>query len=323
MPTQIPTAPDLSPLVEPEIEGSASLEVTYDDVLAALVGGYGKKSNEDDKKKFNSLLSNHLKQSAIKYNCSQDFNILVMYDNIVMVKSDSDRIYQAITSLKDKAKPLLLILLSNGGEPGAAYLIGQLCRESSNGKFVVVVPRYAKSAATLLASAANEIHMGSLSELGPIDLQINGMPALALKYSIEHIASLVSKMPKSAQMFARYLEYSVKPIQIGYYERAAESVAQYAERLLNSHKETLSGNPSDIARKLVNDYKDHSFVIDKTEAKSIFGENTVKTDTQEYQLGNEIYEILSRVERIAGYLNYGFYFIGSFDSDPTLIEKDK
>ncbi len=323
MDAQIPVQPEISPSAPADIEGSASLEVTYDDVLTALVGGYGKKASEEDKKKFNQLLSNHLKQSAAKYTCEKNYNILVMYDNIVMVKSDSDRIYQAITALKDKEKSLLLILLSNGGEPGAAYLIGQLCRESSNGRFVVVVPRYAKSAATLLASAANEIHMGSLSELGPIDLQINGMPALALKYSIEHIASLVSKMPKSAQMFARYLEYSVEPIQIGYYERAAESVAQYAERLLNSHKDTLSGNPADIAKKLVNEYKDHGFVIDKTEAKSIFGEGTVKTNTEEYKLGNEIYGILSRVERIAGYLNYRFYFIGSFDSDPMLIEKDK
>ena len=41
-----------------------------------------------------------------------------------------------------------------------------------------------------------------------------------------------------------------------------------------------------IANDLVYSYKDHGFVIDKTEAIRIFGEEIINTNTQEYDLGN-------------------------------------
>lgn len=311
---------DNSENAEVGIEGSVETEISSNDVLKALNEGYGNKPDKGGKKKFSNLLQTCLKQVASKHSCSENYNILVMYDNTILVKSDSDRIYRAVTKFEKNDKPLMLILISNGGEPGSAYLIGKLCREFSNGKFIAVIPRNAKSAATLLACAAEEVHMGSFSELGPIDPQIDGMPALGLKNSIEHIAGLVDKMPDSGNMFARYLFLSVKPIQIGYYERAAQSAAQYAERLLASHKSTLTASPIDIAKKLVYDYKDHSFIIDKSEAAEIFGTNTIKSNTPEYDLSNEIYNTLSEPERVARLLGYKLYFIGSLDSEPVLIK---
>ena len=92
-----------------------------------------------------------------------------------MVKSDADDIYSAVTTFEEP-KPILLVLLSTGGAISSAYLIGKLCREYAHDKLVIVVPREAKSAATLLCCAADEIHMGSLSELGPIDPQIDKLP---------------------------------------------------------------------------------------------------------------------------------------------------
>jgi len=316
------TAPAQEKDPTPElVSGSASIDISIDEVLKVLVGGYGTKASEEDKKKFAELLSKRLYQESTKITCSASYNIAIIFDNTSLIKSDSNRLYKALNGFSDKTKPLLLILLSRGGEPGSAYLIGKLCRESTIEKFVVVIPRYAKSAATLLATAANEIHMGSLSELGPIDPQIDNMPTLGLKNSIEHIAELVSKMPGSAEMFARYLGRTVEPIQIGYYERVAESAMQYAQRLLESHKATLESSPEDIARKLVYGYKDHGFVIDQSEARDIFGAQTIKSKSDEYSLGNNIYNELSKVEEIAGILGYNFFFIGSLDSKPELIKR--
>lgn len=180
------------------------------DLLDSFWDCYAKESPSNEGKKiFNEKLSAFLKQEVSSLEKGTHYNILVLYDNILMVKADSDRIYNAINSFKDKTKPILLVILSGGGEPASAYLIGKLCQEFSNRNFTVVVPRYAKSAATLLACAANEIHMGSLSELGPIDPQIKGMPTLGLKNSIEHIAELVSNNTGSSEMFARYLQRTV------------------------------------------------------------------------------------------------------------------
>lgn len=297
--------------------------VKFDDVMNTLIKGYGKDGTEEDKKVFSSTLSKYLIQETSRHTCISNYNLLTLFDNTVIVKGDSDQIYRAINSFSDKSKPLLLILVSGGGELGSAYLIGKLCRAFSASKLIIVVPRHAKSAATLLACAADEIHMGNLSELGPIDPQINRMPALGLKNSIEHIADLVNKNPKSSEMFARYLALTIEPIQIGYYERVAESAVQYAERLLVKHKDSLDNESETIAKRLVYGYKDHGFVIDKEEAESIFGNKMIRGNTPEYDMSNTVYSILSRVENIADMLDYNFYFIGSFDSSPNLIKKKR
>jgi ClpP class serine protease len=240
------------------------IDYNDDDIFDAFFKAYGGKTAalEIDKSNFFKVLSAYLTQTVQKSTIAEKYNLLILFDDTTLVKSDSDQIYQAIKNFPESKKPLLLILTSSGGEPGSAYLIGKLCREFSNGKFVVVVPRHAKSAATLLSTAADEIHMGSLSELGPIDPQINGMPTLGLKNSIEHIAELVQKTSGAAEMFARYLASSIEPIQIGYYERVAESALQYSEKLLDSHKQQLKSTPQEISKRLVYGYKDHGFVID-------------------------------------------------------------
>ena len=143
--------------------------------------------------------------------------------------------------------------------------------------------------------------MGSLSELGPIDPQIDSMPALGLKNAIHHIAELVKTFPESSEMFARYLQMSLPLINLGYYERAAESAEQYAEQLLGTHENILPKTAKEIAHQLVYKYKDHGFVIDKGEAKEIFG-SIIKTNSPEYELGNQLYIEIDFIRTIAGML---------------------
>jgi ClpP class serine protease len=300
------------------VEESAA--ISLGDLFSSIVSGYKADGTEDDKKIAKNNIKQYLKQVVEKTELSSKFNIAVLYDSSTMVKSDADSIYNAVTQFSND-RPILLILYSNGGVIGSAYLIGQLCREHSKEKFVITVPRQAKSAATLLCCAADEIHMGSLSELGPIDPQINGLPALGLKNSIQHIANLVKETPESAEMFARYLHYSVRPIDLGYYERVAESAMQYAEKLLESNSKKLPKAASAIAHDLVYTYKDHGFVLDKNESIKIFGSEIVKINTEEYQFSNSVYNELSMIEKFFGYFDYNFYLIGSLESDPTISKK--
>jgi membrane-bound ClpP family serine protease len=189
---------------------------------------------------------------------------------------------------------LLLVLNSPGGDVAAAYFIGKLCREHTESSFRVAVPRRAKSAATLISCAADEIHMGSLSELGPIDPQIDGKPALAVKHSVEHLSELAAKYPGSATMLSTYLSNSLSIEELGYYERAAHSAVQYAERLLAS-RAGVTNTPeaiADIARRLVYEYKDHGFAIDHSEAALIFGSDVVRRNSEEYKLANRLYDDL-------------------------------
>ncbi len=292
-------------------------------LISSIFTGYKQDGIDKDKdiakqniKKYIQAIANNYKEEPL-----DKYNVLVLHDSTTMSKSDSDNIYNAVTNF-DKSKPLLLILYSRGGDVGSAYLIGQLCREYSS-KLVISVPRQAKSAATLLCCAANEIHMGSLSELGPIDPQIKGLPVLGLKNSIEHIASLVKDIPESAKMFAKYLHYSVKPMDIGYYERVAESAVQYAEKLLIVNKAKIPKDKSakNIAEDLVYSYKDHGFVLDKTEATKVFGSEIIKINTPEYNFSNVIYSEMSKIERWFSILGYSFYHIGALDSDSTITKR--
>ena len=71
-----------------------------------------------------------------------------------------------------------LMLTSPGGDPNAAEKLLFMCRKRFTDGFDVVVPNYAKSAATMIALGSDKILMGYLAELGPIDpqLQVGSIP---------------------------------------------------------------------------------------------------------------------------------------------------
>ena len=301
--------------------------------------------NEPDHADLQDAIQGWLSHVINRHEIAGKYNLLVFFDDQQgMSRYDTMEIYWSVTSFEDPDKPTLLVLHSLGGQIEAAYLIGKLCRNHLSGPFAISVPRQAKSAATLLCCAADEIHMGGVSELGPIDPQIGGLPALGLKNSIEHIAELCEKYPKSADMFSKYLHLSIKPENLGYYQRIAESAEQYATRLLGGHAFFLDpkGNQQPlfrteigtIADRLVNGYRDHGFVIDSTEAADLFRYNdtfvgnfpgtpnsVVRVYQPEYFLGNDIHKVMEFVGRRAYYLGYDFWFTGSIASSRFSFRK--
>ena len=76
------------------------------------------------------------------------------------------------------------------------------------------------------------------------------------------------------------------------------------------HLSKLNKPAAEIANELVYSYKDHSFVIDKTEAMSIFGPDIMKHNTPIYFLANEMYKTLNMINGFLNWLNHTFYFIG-------------
>lgn len=87
-----------------------------------------------------------------------------------------------MSSLKgtDCSKGLDLILHTPGGSPTAAESIVSYLRSKFGTDIRVIVPHMAMSAGTMMACAAKEIIMGLHSSLGPIDPQINGIPAYSI-----------------------------------------------------------------------------------------------------------------------------------------------
>ena len=205
--------------------------------------------------------------------------------------ADLDSVFTSLRrSNPNKERNVCLILLSRGGSIEPAYQISKLCKQWSASKFIVAIPRYAKSAATLIALGADEIHIGPLGQLGPIDPQLGGLPALGVSQALQTIAQLAEKYPGSSVMFAEYLKRVLTVEQIGYCDRIAQSASQYAHRLL-SGKASISERVEFIANRLVLEYKDHSFVIDVEESRKLLGEDLVKSDSSELELAERLYQL--------------------------------
>lgn len=258
-----------------------------------------------------SIVTRWLSQTTAKYALLfEKYNVLYLMTDRVLKSMHSDRIYQSISQdICDANKPVLLILQSYGGRIEPAYFIGKMLRRFTNVE--VAVPRMAKSAASLICCSASHIHMGGLSELGPIDPQVDGVPALGLKNAIQHLAELSGKYPDAVNLFIGYMCKRVEPMALGYYERVVESSMQYAERLLTaSHPNSKPNELKLIAQKLTYDYKDHGFVIDHQEAADVFPCGMILSDTDEYKFSDLIYKEVAWMKSVAKSCGFDFSLVG-------------
>lgn len=106
---------------------------------------------------------------------------------VAVADFDADMIEEVLQNTDlDKSQELVLLINSPGGEALPAERIVNICRTYSNGRFSVIVPKAAKSAATMICLGARKIVMSKTSELGPIDPQIEVREGDSRKYFAAH-----------------------------------------------------------------------------------------------------------------------------------------
>lgn len=192
-------------------------------------------------------------------------------------------------------KPLDIIIDSPGGEAKAAFQLANLFRSHCGG-FNVYVYEWAKSAATLFALGASNIHLSKFAELGPLDVQIfdperedicsaldevqalerlNAFALQALDAGVILLKSRSGKsvatlLPQMLHFVAEMLSPLFEKLDTVHYTQMSRLLKigeAYAIRLL----EPKYGRPraEEIARQLVNEYPEHGFYIDRAEASRI------------------------------------------------------
>lgn len=208
---------------------------------------------------------------------------------------------------ENPTKDIELILLSLGGSGEAGYRIGHAFQQWSKRKgvsFRVIIPLYAKSAATILSLGADELVMGLQSEMGPIDPQFRKLdrhgrwryiPAMAVFDGLKLISEYIDKIPAMSRFFEETSRNERLALDdLGILERARESGKQYGETLLG---EGMMHQDKEAARKSVerlsDHYKYHGHLIDMFEAKNLLqltvnyceGEpwNLIKSVRNEYE----------------------------------------
>lgn len=318
-----PSSPQEAPPTQPELAGSQPPPPGPEKPLPPLAALFALEPPVTDEQ-IQDPVNRQVSLDVEKSGMQTTHTILLLHDDHSLTRFAADRIYRALEGT-DPTKPILLVLNSTGGDVAAAYLIAKLCREHTKGTFEVAVPRRAKSAATLICCGADRIHMGSLSELGPIDPQFGAIPALALKHSVEHIAELAGRYPAASGMFSDYLAKSLRVEALGYFERVAESAVQYAVRLLAARRNAPVDHDNEAtATRLVYSYKDHGFVIDSREAAEIFGTEIVVSNSDQYRLSNTLFSTLDLATLFCGRRHAKeFFYIGSATQGCTVWEKSE
>lgn len=192
--------------------------------------------------------------------------------------------------------PAALVIDSGGGYAQAAFQIANLFRRHSGG-FIAIVPRYAKSAATLLTLGAESILMGEDAELGPLDAQLwdpdreepgsaldevqalERLHTVALEQLDQTMVLLQLRTPKkteillpiaskfSTDMMVPLLD-KVDTVHYARQARVLKVAEDYAVRLLQGNHGEHAKTIADI---LVNGYPEHGFVIDRDEADELLG----------------------------------------------------
>lgn len=216
--------------------------------------------------------------------------------NGVLARGDDLKFIDFVAA-EQKGAEAIVVLVTFGGDPDAAYKIGRYL-QSRYQRFSVLVPGLCKSAGTLLAIAANELIFTPYGELGPLDIQLTKTDRVAQMESglniqqafatLENRASnafqsLVAEIVSNTGGVISYQTAShsaaelvsalyapifgrIDPEEVGSRTRSMQIGNHYGDRLNARYQNLKEG----AVQYLVQTFPSHGFVIDYEEACEIF-----------------------------------------------------
>jgi hypothetical protein len=197
---------------------------------------------------------------------------------------------------RERKRNVLLVLVTDGGDPDAAYRISR-CFQDHYETFTCFVTGMCKSAGTLLAIGAQQIIMTEHGELGPIDVQMSKKDELwEYQSGLTVTASLKALHERALAAFEHFflntkrksggsitlktatdiaaklttglfasIYSQIDPMHVGEAARATAIAREYGMRL-NIIAENLK---PEALNELIGSFPTHSFVIDRSEAESM------------------------------------------------------
>lgn len=207
-----------------------------------------------------------------------------------------------------KTSRIDLFLYSTGGDTMVPWRLVSMVREYA-GKFSVLIPYKAHSAATMVALGADEVVMTDLSELSPIDPSTANVfnpqdpqnPQARVPISVEDVMAYfdlaknkigIKDETQLTEIFKKFVESNpqIHPLALGNVNRAYNLIRILARRLLLSHQSPM---PEEQIQKIV-DYLteklySHQYFIGRKEAKQDLGITTI------IEAENELTKIMTQL----------------------------
>jgi hypothetical protein len=167
-------------------------------------------------------------------------------------------------------KGAYLLVNSPGGAMSSTYKIAKAIRSTLD-NIISFVPHIAASGGTLLALTGNEIVMGSMSHLTPLDVQIRYKGTSVSAATFVRFFSRASKWfekiaPEEAPYPQRALADKLDPFLMEEWSGFMDTAISYVSEILE-----LVGykNSEEIAERLVWTFPSHDYVITRNKARDI------------------------------------------------------
>lgn len=253
------------------------------------------KTNKVELDNEEELIDKKLTESLDRFKQLRNNEVFPLFLNQAEIREHTvDDIFDALRKRyklgsTSKGSRLDVILESGGGSIDSAYNIGLLLRRYATEELNIIIPRWAKSAATVIACAGDKIEMTPVAELGPVDPQITMLNPLEKRFEafspldIGSTLQLIRDEFKDGhtQLAQGLLERLQFPLTLGGIKKSLEVGIHYIERLLSSRMfKDDHAKSKKIATELVNNYSTHAFCIDSDEATALGLRATILPDDQ-------------------------------------------
>lgn len=232
----------------------------------------------------------------------------VYFFNSGIERPHDQELIDCIGGLPRRRPNITFIMVTEGGDPDAAYRMAR-CMQENYAKITCIVSGFCKSAGTLLVIGASELAMGESGELGPLDVQMakrdelgewqsgltisSAMRALHERSfaAFEHFFLTTKQRSLNRITFKTATDIAAKltgalfapifqqidPFHVGESFRSTAIALYYGMRLDSSSDNLMDGEALDS---LVSDYPHHGFVIDRKEAANLFKRVRALTATE-------------------------------------------
>ena len=266
--------------------------------------------------------------------------------NFGAVMSSSDTIplfFEHLQSIK-KVEKIDLFLYTRGGHTLASNRIVHLLREFCE-KLTVLIPFRAHSAGTTLTLGADEIVMGPMGELGPVDPSVSNVfnPLVAdkepskgyISISVEDVSAYLALIRDKGSSDSNVLSTALKaltdrihPLALGNVHRQYLLIRTLSKRLLELHmkgeeeKEKIEKIVETLSEKLYY----HGYEISRHEAKEIIGLNVSYPPENIEKLMWELYKQYKNALLLGEEFDFdhllGNHEGGNFLLDSAIIESE-